>query len=92
MRSWLAASAPARGGFHEAINLDGSRLRGRIVRAASTAGTFLLRGRRLGWTSPWRETALYALDFFAAHFALVDSTVVSVVDLDSRVTDATFDL
>ena len=90
---WEVGADRARGGFHEAINLDGApvawphraRSIARIAFAYCEAG-------RLGWDGPWREAALHALDYFREHFVDADATVASVVDLDGTVSDPTFDL
>jgi mannose/cellobiose epimerase-like protein (N-acyl-D-glucosamine 2-epimerase family)/glycosyltransferase involved in cell wall biosynthesis len=82
-----------RGGFHEAIDLDGRPLalphRARVI--ARQAFSYCEAGR-LGWNGPWREAMQHALDFFCKHFVTADATVVSVVDLDGKVSDPTFDL
>jgi mannose/cellobiose epimerase-like protein (N-acyl-D-glucosamine 2-epimerase family)/glycosyltransferase involved in cell wall biosynthesis len=90
---WEVGADRARGGFHEAIDLDGKPLawphRARTI--ARQAYSYCEAGR-LGWNGPWREAAEHALDYFRKHFVSPDDTVVSVVDLDGRCRDPRFDL
>ena len=90
---WEVGADRERGGFHEAIDLHGNpvarphraRSIARMVFSYSEAG-------RLGWNGPWREAAQHALTYLAQHFLAEDATVVSVVDVDGKVSDASFDL
>ena len=90
---WQQGADRVRGGFHEAISLDGRPLplphRARVI--ARQAFSYCEAGR-LGWRGPWREAQRHALDYFRQHFIAADATVVSVVDLDGKVGDAAFDL
>jgi mannose/cellobiose epimerase-like protein (N-acyl-D-glucosamine 2-epimerase family)/glycosyltransferase involved in cell wall biosynthesis len=90
---WQQGADRVRGGFHEAISLDGRPLplphRARVI--ARQAFSYWEAGR-LGWRGPWREAQRHALDYFRQHFIAADATVVSVVDLDGKVGDAAFDL
>jgi mannose/cellobiose epimerase-like protein (N-acyl-D-glucosamine 2-epimerase family) len=90
---WDVGADRVRGGFHEAIALDGKPLekphRARSI--ARQAFSYCETGR-LGWHGPWREAAGHALDFLGKHFINTDGSVVSVVDLDGKVIDPTFDL
>jgi mannose/cellobiose epimerase-like protein (N-acyl-D-glucosamine 2-epimerase family)/glycosyltransferase involved in cell wall biosynthesis len=90
---WEDGADRVRGGFHEAIELDGRALalphRARTI--ARMAFSYREAGR-LGWDGPWREAMLHALDFLGRHFITADATVASVVDLDGQVRDSTFDL
>jgi mannose/cellobiose epimerase-like protein (N-acyl-D-glucosamine 2-epimerase family)/glycosyltransferase involved in cell wall biosynthesis len=90
---WHDGADRVRGGFHEAIGLDGRPLarphRARVI--ARQAFTYCEAGR-LGWQGPWREAQRHALDYFRKHFVSADATVVSVVDLDGKIGDARFDL
>ena len=90
---WKDGADRVRGGFHEAIGLDGRPLarphRARVI--ARQAFTYCEAGR-LGWQGPWREAQRHALDYFRKHFVTADATVVSVVDLDGKIDDARFDL
>ena len=81
------------GGFHEAIDLAGQPIR-QPHRARSIARQVFsyCESGRLGWRGPWREAALHALDYLREYFVSADSTVVSVIDTDGRVVDASFDL
>jgi hypothetical protein len=45
-----------------------------------------------GWDGPWRDAMRHALDYFRKYFVNVDATVVSVVDVDGKVSDPRFDL
>ena len=90
---WEVGGDRVRGGFHDAIGLDGRPVVGpRRARSIARQAFSYCEAGRLGWTGPWREAALHALDFFRGHFVSADATVVSVVDRDGKVTDATFDL
>jgi mannose/cellobiose epimerase-like protein (N-acyl-D-glucosamine 2-epimerase family)/glycosyltransferase involved in cell wall biosynthesis len=90
---WERGADRIRGGFHEAITLDGKPLqrphRARVI--ARQAFSYCEAGR-LGWQGPWREAQRHALDYFREHFITADATVVSVVDLDGKVADPRFDL
>jgi mannose/cellobiose epimerase-like protein (N-acyl-D-glucosamine 2-epimerase family)/glycosyltransferase involved in cell wall biosynthesis len=90
---WDVGADRDRGGFHEAINLDGHPVpqphRARVI--TRMAFSYCEAGR-LGWHGPWREAAQHALDYFRGHFVTADATVASVVDLDGKVKDASFDL
>src|SRR5439155_23429205 len=90
---WQHGADRVRGGFHEAISLDGRPLplphRARVI--ARQAFSYCEAGR-LGWHGPWREAQRHALDYLRNHFIAADATVVSVVYLDGNVGDPTFDL
>jgi mannose-6-phosphate isomerase len=90
---WKDGADHIRGGFHEAINLDGRPLaqphRARVL--ARQAFTYCEAGR-LGWNGPWREASRHALEYFRQHFVTADATVVSLVDLDGRPIETKFDL
>jgi mannose/cellobiose epimerase-like protein (N-acyl-D-glucosamine 2-epimerase family)/glycosyltransferase involved in cell wall biosynthesis len=90
---WKVGADRTRGGFHEAINLDGSPAAGahRARSIARMAFSYCEAGR-LGWNGPWREAAQHALDYFRDHFVTADGAVASVVGLDGKVADASFDL
>ena len=90
---WDVGADHGRGGFHEAIDLDGSAVAAPHRARTITRQVFsYCEAGRLGWNGPWRAAASHALDFFAKHFVTADGSVVSVVDLDGKVVDATFDL
>ena len=90
---WEEGADHIRGGFHEAIDLDGRPLaqphRARVL--ARQAFTYCEAGR-LGWNGPWREASRHALEYFRQHFVTADATVVSLVDLDGRPIETKFDL
>jgi mannose/cellobiose epimerase-like protein (N-acyl-D-glucosamine 2-epimerase family) len=90
---WKDGADHVRGGFHEAISLDGRPLarphRARVI--ARQAFSYCEAGR-LGWRGPWREAQRHALDYFREHFITVDATVTSVVNLDGKISDPSFDL
>lgn len=90
---WELGADRVRGGFHEAISLDGRPLRrphrARVI--ARQAFSYCEAGR-LGWRGPWREAQRHALEYFRKHFVTADATVVSVVGLDGGVSDPRFDL
>ena len=90
---WEHGADHSRGGFHEAIDLDGRPLaqphRARVL--ARQAFSYCEAGR-LGWNGPWREATHHALEYFRQHFVTADATVASLVDLDGRVVESNFDL
>jgi mannose/cellobiose epimerase-like protein (N-acyl-D-glucosamine 2-epimerase family) len=90
---WKVAADRTRGGFHEAIDLDGTvkRLPHRARTIARMAFSYCEAGR-LGWDGPWREAAHHALSYLREHFVATDGAVASLVDLDDRVTDPVFEL
>lgn len=92
-RWWEDGADRIRGGFHEAIKLDGAPLarphRARVIARQAVA---YCEAGRLGWNGPWREAMRQALDYFHKHFVGAGATVASVVDLDGHVGDPSFDL
>ncbi len=103
LRAWLMATVlplwcergadRISGGFHEAIDLSGNpvRLPHRARSIARQAYSFCEAGR-LGWTGPWRQAALHALDYLRKYFLTAEGFVVAVVDVDGRISDARIDL
>jgi mannose/cellobiose epimerase-like protein (N-acyl-D-glucosamine 2-epimerase family)/glycosyltransferase involved in cell wall biosynthesis len=90
---WEVGADRSRGGFHEAIDLDGKPLaRPHRARTIARQAYSYCEAGRLGWNGPWREAAQHALDYFHKHFVSADDTVVSVVDLDGSCRDPRFDL
>ncbi|MGE0038123.1 MAG: AGE family epimerase/isomerase [Xanthobacteraceae bacterium] len=90
---WTTGADRAGGGFHEAINLDGSPAPS-PHRARTIARQVYVFGEagRLGWDGPWREAVAHALDYLRGKFIRSDGTIASVVDLGGQVRDAPFDL
>jgi len=90
---WRDGADRVRGGFHEAISLDGRPFsRPHRARTIARQAFSYCEAGRLGWEGPWREAQRHALDYFRKHFVTADATVVSVVDLDGTVSDPRFDL
>jgi mannose/cellobiose epimerase-like protein (N-acyl-D-glucosamine 2-epimerase family) len=90
---WKDGADRVRGGFHEAISLDGRPLaRPHRARVITRQAFSYCEAGRLGWHGPWREAQRHALDYFRKHFISANATVVSVVDLDGKVSDPRFDL
>ena len=90
---WEVGADRDRGGFHEAIDLDGKPLaRPHRARTIARQAFSYCEAGRLGWNGPWREAAQHALDYFQKYFAAADATVVSVVDLDGECRHPQFDL
>jgi len=90
---WDVGADRVHGGFHEAIDLDGRPTpRPRRARSIARMAFAYCEAGRLGWNGPWREAAQHALDYFCRHFVAADATVASVVELDGRIGDASFDL
>jgi len=90
---WKLAADRNRGGFHEAIGLDGkvnaqphrARPIARMAYSYSEAG-------RLGWDGPWQDAAQHALRYLREHFVAADGAVASVVHLDGRIVEPIFEL
>jgi mannose/cellobiose epimerase-like protein (N-acyl-D-glucosamine 2-epimerase family)/glycosyltransferase involved in cell wall biosynthesis len=90
---WEVGADRTRGGFHEAINPDGSpAARPHRARSITRMVFSYCEAGRLGWNGPWREAARHALDYLRDHFVTPDGTAASVVGLDGKVADAAFDL
>jgi len=90
---WEVGGDRARGGFHEAIDLDGkASARPHRARSIARMAFSYCEAGRLGWNGPWRAAALHALDYFRKHFVTVEGTAASVVGLDGKISDAPFDL
>ena len=90
---WNVGADHVRGGFHEAIDLDGNPVaQPHRARSLARQAFSYCEAGRLGWSGPWRAAATHALEYFRKHFIAADGTVVSVVGLDDRVQDPRFDL
>jgi mannose/cellobiose epimerase-like protein (N-acyl-D-glucosamine 2-epimerase family) len=90
---WERGADRISGGFHEAIDLAGHpmRLPHRARSIARQAFSYCEAGR-LGWTGPWGEAAQHALQYLCKYFLNSEGLVISVVDVDGRVSDARVDL
>jgi mannose-6-phosphate isomerase len=90
---WRVGADHALGGYHERISFDGrpvilprrSRVTARLTFCYCEAG-------QLGWNGPWREAGRHALTSLRERFGQNDGTVISTVDQDGSILDATFDL
>jgi mannose-6-phosphate isomerase len=90
---WRVGADHARGGYHERIDFDGRPvILPRRSRVAARQAFCYREAGRLGWNGPWREAGQHALSFLRERFAQNDGTVISTVDQDGSVLDATFDL
>jgi mannose/cellobiose epimerase-like protein (N-acyl-D-glucosamine 2-epimerase family)/glycosyltransferase involved in cell wall biosynthesis len=90
---WEVGADRARGGFHEAIDLDGSPLaRPHRARTIARQAHCYCEAGRLGWNGPWRDAAQHALEYFRKYFIAPDDTVRSVVELDGSCRNPCFDL
>jgi mannose/cellobiose epimerase-like protein (N-acyl-D-glucosamine 2-epimerase family) len=90
---WEVGADRDRGGFHEAIELDGKPFaRPHRARSIARMAFSYCEAGRLGWKGPWRAAAGQALDYFRTHFLTPEGTAASVVDLDGRVGNTPFDL
>jgi mannose/cellobiose epimerase-like protein (N-acyl-D-glucosamine 2-epimerase family) len=90
---WEVAADRSQGGFHEAIDLDGKvTARPHRARTITRMVFSYCEAGRLGWNGPWRAAAQHALDYLGKHFVAADGAVVSVVGLDGRIGEATFEL
>ena len=90
---WKVGADRSGGGFHEAINLDGSPAPS-PHRARTIARQVFVFGEagRLGWDGPWRDATGHALGYLRSKFIRPDGSIASVVNLDGQVGDAPFDL
>lgn len=85
---WTKGADHARGGFHEALDLQGepvagnrrARVQARQVYVYATAG-------QLGWDGPWREAVNHGLDFFLARYQRPDGLYRTVVAPDGSPVD-----
>jgi mannose/cellobiose epimerase-like protein (N-acyl-D-glucosamine 2-epimerase family)/glycosyltransferase involved in cell wall biosynthesis len=90
---WRAAADLSRGGFHEAIDLDGTvRAQPHRARTIARMAFCYCEAGRLGWDGPWRDAAQHALAYLREHFITADGAVASVVGLDGRVVEPIFEL
>lgn len=87
---WAQGADRERGGFHEALSVDGvprpgarrARVQSRQVYAYATAGT-------MNWEGPWREAAWHGMTFFLDRFRREDGLFRTLVGLDGAVLDDT---
>jgi mannose-6-phosphate isomerase len=90
---WRVGADRALGGYHERIDFDGKPvILPRRSRVAARQAFCYYEAGRLGWNGPWREAGQHALRFLRQHFVQSDGAVLSTVDQDGGVLDATFDL
>lgn len=87
---WRVGADHERGGFHEALSVDGearpgprrARVQGRQVYVYATAGL-------MGWDGPWGKAAWHGMDFFLEHFRRPDGLFRTLVGLDGAPLDDT---
>ena len=90
---WRVGADHTLGGYYEGIDFDGrSVMLPRRSRVAARQAFCYHEAGRMGWNGPWREAGRHALDFLRERFVRSDATVISTVDQDGIVLDATFDL
>ena len=90
---WRVGVDRSLGGYHERVGFDERPvLLQRRSRAAARQAFCYAEARWLGWQGPWREAGQHALNFLRERFVQDDGTVISTVDQDGGVLDATFDL
>ena len=90
---WRVGADHGLGGYHERIDFDGRPvILPRRLRVAARQAFCYCEAGRLGWSGPWREAGQHALSFLRQRFVQDDGTVISTVDQDGSVLDATFDL
>src|SRR5205085_617245 len=87
---WALGADYRRGGFHEALDLEGravfaprrARVQTRQVYVYATAG-------RMGWAGPWRAAAAHGLDFFLDRYRRPDGLFRTLVGDDGAPLDDT---
>ncbi len=87
---WSQGADQARGGFHEALSIEGAprpgarraRVQSRQVYAYATAGA-------MNWDGLWREAAWHGMTFFLDRFRRDDGLFRTLVGLDGAVLDDT---
>ena len=87
---WERGADHERGGYHEALSIDGdarpgprrARVQGRQTYVFATAGA-------LGWDGPWREAAWHGMDFFLDRYLRPDGLFRTLVGLDGAPLDDT---
>jgi mannose/cellobiose epimerase-like protein (N-acyl-D-glucosamine 2-epimerase family)/glycosyltransferase involved in cell wall biosynthesis len=90
---WKVAADRSRGGFGEAIDLEGKvKTQPHRARTIARMAFCYCEAGRLGWDGPWRDAAQHALAYLREHFVGADGAVASVVDLDGRIIDPVFEL
>jgi mannose-6-phosphate isomerase len=90
---WRVGADRAGGGFHDAIDLDGTPAAApRRARSIARIAFSYCEAGRLGWNGPWDQAARHALDYLRGHFASEDGAVASLVGLDGKISDPAFDL
>ena len=90
---WEVGADRVRGGFFEAIHLDGTPvIRPQRARTIARQAYSYCEAGRLGWDGPWRTAAQHALEYFDEHFITPDGTVIAVVDRDGGAREPRFSL
>ena len=87
---WSQGADQARGGFHEALSIEGAprpgarraRVQSRQVYAYATAGA-------MNWDGPWREAAWHGMNCFLDRCRREDGLFRTLVGLDGAVLDDT---
>ena len=87
---WNVGADRVRGGFHEALNVDGeprpgprrARVQARQIYVYATAG-------EIGWDGPWREAARHGADFYFGKYRRSDGLFRTLIGLDGEVADDT---
>lgn len=87
---WNVGADLERGGFHEALSVDGeprpgprrARVQARQTYVYATAGA-------LGWDGPWREAAWHGANFYIGKYRRPDGLFRTLIGLDGNVADET---
>ncbi|HEX5380568.1 MAG TPA: AGE family epimerase/isomerase [Phenylobacterium sp.] len=87
---WSLGADHARGGFHEALSVEGEprpaprrgRLQGRMVFTFAEAGA-------MGWQGPWRQAAWHGADYMLDRFVRPDGLIRTLVSEDGEPLDET---
>jgi mannose-6-phosphate isomerase len=87
---WNVGADRVRGGFHEALSVDGEpRLGPRRARVQARQTYVYATAGAMGWDGPWREAAWHGAEFYIGKFRRSDGLFRTLVGLDGNVADDT---
>lgn len=87
---WNVGADRVRGGFHEALSVEGEPRPGRRRARVQARQTYVYAtAGAMGWDGPWREAARHGADFYFGNFRRSDGLFRTLVGLDGNVADDT---